>query len=89
MPQSVPPGFSPAPARFWLEAAAAAACLALALLTLVSREWIELLFRVDPDGGSGALEWGVVAAAGALSVLFGALARRDLRRPAPAFEGGR
>jgi hypothetical protein len=64
-------------------------CLGTALATLISREWIELLFRVDPDGGSGALEWGVVVVAGALTVLFAALARRDVRRHGLALEGGR
>lgn len=89
MPQSVPPGFPSVPARAWLEAAAAAVCFCTAVATLVSREWIELLFGIDPDGGSGALEWGVVVAAGALTVLFAVLARRDARPRGLALEGGR
>lgn len=50
--------------RFWVESALAALTGALAILTLVSREWLEA-FGLDPDGGNGAAEWIVV------SVLFG------------------
>ncbi len=54
------------PARFWLETIAAVVGLALFALTLVTREWFELLTGVDPDGGSGALE--VLLAVGLLAV---------------------
>ena len=41
--------------RFWIEGFCALVGAALFVLTLFSREWIELAFGVDPDGGSGAL----------------------------------
>src|SRR4051812_50179153 len=47
--------------RFWIEAGTAVATAVMALLTLVWPDWIELIFRVDPDGGNGALEWAIVA----------------------------
>jgi hypothetical protein len=50
------------------------------LLTLLWKDWIELVFRVDPDGGSGALEWGIAAAALAVTVTFATLAHRDRPR---------
>ncbi len=73
----------PVPTRFWIEAGGAFVCFVLTVLTLITREWIELLFGVDPDGGSGALEWGIVLATAALTVTFSLLARRDWRRAVP------
>jgi hypothetical protein len=71
--------------RFWVETALAATTAFLAVLTLISREWIELIFGVDPDHGSGSLEWLIVAGALVACVLFSALARAEWRRAnAPA-----
>ena len=70
--------------RFWVEAAWAAAGLVLAVLTVVTRDWVELVTGTDPDGGSGALEWGVVIVLLALAVLSGTLAAAEWRRPRPA-----
>ena len=77
---------APTRRRFLIETALAVASAALLLLTLISKEWIELLFGVDPDGGSGTLEWAIVAALVAMTVAFGALARRDRPRPEEAVE---
>ena len=51
----------------------------LFVLTLITREWIELVFGVEPDGGSGALEWAIAFAFLLAAVGFSLLARRDRR----------
>ena len=66
--------------RVRIEATLAVLTLLLLVVTLLSREWIELLFGVDPDGGSGALEWAIVAALSFATVIFGVLARVEWRR---------
>ncbi len=50
------------PARFWFEAINAALGLAMTVLTLITREWLEPILGFDPDGGSGALEMTVASA---------------------------
>lgn len=77
---------APTRRRFLIETALSVVSAALLLLTLLWKEWIEIVFRVDPDGGSGALEWAIVAAMLALTVAFGALARRDRPRSPAAVE---
>jgi hypothetical protein len=66
--------------RFWAEAALAAVSGFLLGLTLVWRDWIEEIFGVDPDNGSGALEWAIVVALVVTLVVSVALARTELRR---------
>lgn len=65
--------------RFWVEAFCAVVGAALFVLTLVTREWIEIAFGVDPDGGSGALEYGIAIAFLAGAALSAALARQEWR----------
>lgn len=66
--------------RFWIELALATLAAALAVLTLITREWIELLFGIDPDKGSGALEWAIVIALFAASGALALIARWDRKR---------
>ena len=65
--------------RFWIESVLAAASALLAVLTAVWHDWIELISGVDPDHGSGGLEWLIVALAVATAVGFAALARAEWR----------
>ena len=68
--------------RFWIEVVLAAVTAALLLLTLISREWIEEVFGVEPDAGSGALEWAIVIALAVAMVAFSLLARAEWKRGA-------
>jgi len=68
--------------RFWIEVILAAVTAALLLLTLISREWIEEVFGVEPDAGSGALEWAIVVALALATVAFSLLARAEWKRGA-------
>jgi hypothetical protein len=68
--------------RFWIEAWSAALTTILFVVTVVSPEWIEAIFGVDPDGGDGALEWAIVAALLAASLALSLLARAEWRRTA-------
>ena len=69
--------------RFWLEIALASLCLFLAMLTLISREWIEALTGWDPDHGNGSVEWAIVAVLLVAAVAVGGAARVEWRRPRP------
>src|SRR5262249_47057963 len=56
--------------RVLVRLALAAPSAALLVVTLVWHDWIEIAFRIDPDHGSGWLEWAIVAAAFALMLTF-------------------
>lgn len=71
-------------ARFWLEAVTAVVSgVALGVTVAVPRS-IELLFRGNPDGGSGALEWTVLAILLAVLIVTSVLARLEWRARLPA-----
>jgi hypothetical protein len=60
-----------------IETGVAIVAAALFVLTLISREWIELLTGWDPDGGSGSLEWGIVVVLAVIAVGLLLRARSD------------
>jgi hypothetical protein len=66
--------------RYRLQVAFAAACAVLTMAAAVLPMWIERLTGLEPDAGSGELEWLLAVAAGALSIAFGVLAYHTRRR---------
>ncbi len=66
--------------RFWVESVMATASFVFAMLTLLWKDWIELVFRVDPDHHSGSLEMTIVLSAIAITVAAAILARVEWRR---------
>jgi hypothetical protein len=69
---------------FWIETLFAVGCGISTVLTVLWKDWIEILFGVDPDHGNGSVEWLIVVASLALTVVLSMLARREWRRAAPA-----
>ncbi len=66
--------------RFWPEAAGLSVSAVSLGVTLVWPSWIELVFCVDPDRGSGLLEWIIVVVSFTVSVCVSVLARHEWRR---------
>jgi hypothetical protein len=80
-----------ASARFRVELGLAISLVVFAVVTLLSRDWIEVVFGVDPDHHAGWLEWLIVMGFAVGGLITSMLARRDwLRihgaRRAPATE---
>ena len=69
---------------FWTESVLGGLSALFCVLTLVWKDWIEIVFRFDPDHHSGSLEWAIAAAALAVTVIFAVLARMEWRRTALA-----
>jgi ABC-type thiamin/hydroxymethylpyrimidine transport system permease subunit len=66
--------------RLRIELVLAVICAALCILTLVFPEWIEELTGLEPDAGSGALEWIITGIFLVAAVVSAVLARRDYRQ---------
>jgi hypothetical protein len=69
-------------AAFWIETFLGALTSVLLVVTLVWREWIEFVFKVDPDSGDGSVEWAIVGVLFAASVTLSMMARAEWRRGA-------
>lgn len=67
-------------ARFWIEVATATVCGLLALLTLIVGDWIEVVFRIDPDAHSRTAEWLIVVLLGAGVIVSAVMAGDEWRR---------
>jgi hypothetical protein len=66
--------------RFLTEASLTIATALLGVVTIFWRDWIEIVFRADPDHHSGALEWTIVVGLLSVAVASYARARVDLRK---------
>jgi hypothetical protein len=66
--------------HFYVEAGAGVITTALFLATLVYPDWIEALFRIDPDNASGWLERLVVGGLLVMMIAMLSLARREWRK---------
>ena len=66
--------------RFWLETGMAIVTSILFVITLVQRDWIEVVFRVDPDNNNGTLEWLIVGVLLVVTITLFTLASYEWRR---------
>jgi hypothetical protein len=68
--------------RFWAETILGSFTAIMFILTFAWRDWIETVFRVDPDHGDGSLEWMIVAGLFVLTTVLAVLARMEWKRSA-------
>lgn len=66
--------------RFWLESICGSVTGIAAVITLFWHDWIEAVFKIHPDGGSGSAEWLTVLVLLLVTVALAAGARREWRR---------
>ena len=67
-------------AAFWVELALSLLSAALTALTIAWPDWMEGIFEIDPDEGSGSSEWVIALAFIVVTVLLSVLTRRTWRR---------
>jgi hypothetical protein len=66
--------------RFWFELSLAVTSVLLVMAAASNPRWVESLLGVDPDAGSGALEWLMPVLVAAVAVGSSLLAFIELRR---------
>ncbi|CAM4297303.1 ABC transporter permease [Kibdelosporangium persicum] len=70
--------------RFWVQTVLAGITGLMTIVTLLWRDWIEILFDSGPDQGSGAFEWLIVGVLALVTIILAVAARYEFRRVAPA-----
>jgi Ni/Fe-hydrogenase subunit HybB-like protein len=73
---------------FWFETVLSSAAAVFAVLTAGWKDWVEIVFGVDPDHHSGLLEWTVVAAALVVGLCLALAARAELCTSPPTDRAG-
>ncbi len=66
--------------RYWTEATLAAIFFVVLIITVISHDWIEVVFGIDPDRGNGTAEWAIVAGLAAITLLTAGVASHEWRR---------
>ena len=66
--------------RFWIEAFLASVTGVATVITLLWHDWIETVFGVSPDTGTGSTEWLVVAVLMTVTVTLVVGVRLEWRR---------
>ncbi|MHB8660236.1 MAG: ABC transporter permease [Solirubrobacteraceae bacterium] len=61
----------------WFETCAAILSGSLMILTVLWRDWVEVLFGVDPDHHSGSLEWFLLVGSISATALLAVAARHE------------
>ena len=69
--------------RFWVESGAATLTGVMLVVTALWPDWIELMFKVEPDGGGGELEWLLVGAMALATLTLVLVARMEWVRVGP------
>ncbi len=65
---------------FWLQMSLTSIIGILFVITLIWRNWVELIFNIDPDQGNGSLEWMIVSSLLVVTLVLFALASYQWRR---------
>jgi hypothetical protein len=66
--------------HFWLETGVGIVTGILFVVTLLWRDWVEIIFKIDPDRGSGLLEWLIVGVLLVVTIVLFVLASYEWRR---------
>ncbi len=67
-------------ARFWVESLLGSLTLVFLILTLAWKDWIEIVFGVDPDHHNGSFEWMIVIGCAIATIACGSLAGSEVHR---------